>query len=207
MRRSLCSRYGIMARLPLLSAMTMAMLFAVLLAGQPARADAIRQAEDWLNTLDTLKARFIQISSDGSSAEGTLYLRRPFRSRFDYDDPNPVVLITTRTWLHVDDAEQREVVSYPVGETPIAMLLQEKVRLRGNDFSTRQQRADGVVRVILEKPDGEAAGMVILEFAEKPFALKRWTVRDATGITTTITLQNPERGLPLDAKLFVPTRY
>ena len=58
---------------------------AAILTGGPgvrpaSAADEVARAEAWFNSLDTLEARFTQVASDGSYAEGKFYLRRPHRS-------------------------------------------------------------------------------------------------------------------------------
>ena len=53
------------------------------------RAD-IARAETWLNNLRTLKARFLQIAQGGAAAEGTAWISRPGRMRFEYDPPEPL---------------------------------------------------------------------------------------------------------------------
>ena len=174
---------------------------------RPAAADDITKAEDWFNSLTTYQADFTQVSSDGSNAQGKFSLRRPHRSRFDFNDPVPITLITTKTWLHVDDAERREVNSYPVSETPLRAILAENINLRLPDVKTTSSNKNGVITITLEQDDGEAAGRISLEFDEKPFQLRRWVLTDANGITTSVFLTNPIKGLDLPAKMFVPTDY
>ena len=54
---------------------------------------------DYLNRIDTLKSRFVQVSSNGGYAEGDLYLDRPGRMRFEYDPPHPALLIANGVTL------------------------------------------------------------------------------------------------------------
>lgn len=182
-------------------------LLAQVLGMRPAAADDIAKAENWFNNISTYQADFTQVSSDGSHAKGKFSLRRPYRSRFDFDDPVPITLITTKVWLHVDDVERREVQSYPVSETPLRVILAEKINLRLPDVKTTTSNKDGVVTITMLQEDGEAAGRISLEFDEKPFQLRRWVVTDANGITTSVFLTNPIKGLDLPAKMFVPTNY
>ena len=182
-------------------------ILAQLLGLRPAMADRINTAEDWFNNLTTYQAKFIQVSSDGSHATGQFYLKRPYLSRFEYDGDIPLTLITTKTWLHVDEADRREVTSYPVSETPLALILGDPVRLRDANVETSSEIRDGVILITLEKHSGEAAGKIVLEFTEKPFELRRWLITDANGITTSVLLSEPKKGHALSAKLFKPTDY
>lgn len=183
-------------------------LFAMLLLGPGmAAATPLDDAEGWFNRQTTLEARFVQVASDGSYAEGTFYYKRPYRSRFDYDEPIGLNLITTRLWLHVDDEQRREVTSYPVSETPLSAILDDPVNLRGKNFVATGESRDGITTITIDQPDGEAAGRLVLEFSEQPFELRRWVVTDANGITTSVLLNNLTKGHDLPARLFVPTEY
>ena len=194
---------------PLRRALGMMMVIGAIsgIGATPSYADGITKAENWFNSLTTYQANFTQTSSDGSHAMGQFYLRRPHLSRFEYDDPVPLTLITSKLWLHVDEEDRREVTSYPVSETPLALILGDPVQLRGPDFATTSTSKDGILAVVIEKDDGEAAGKVVLEFTEQPFELRRWIITDANGITTAVFLTDPKQGHALARKLFVPSDY
>ena len=202
-RREIGKSSGIMRVVRILAVVLLAHLPAL----GPALANDLARVEQWFNDLDTLEARFVQVASDGSNSEGTLYLRRPFRSRFEYDEPIPLVLITTESWLHVDEQDQRQVTSYPISETPLAAILAERVRLTSPDFLTSTEKSEGILRVTLDQTAGEAAGRLVLEFTEIPFELRRWLITDANGITTSVLLSNMVKGKPMVPTLFVPTSY
>lgn len=170
-------------------------------------ADAVSAAENWFADLTTMQADFTQISSDGSAAEGTLYLRRPHRMKIEYDGDDALILITTPVWLHVDQPKQKRVTSYPISETALSLILKEKVVLRADDFQTSARVADGIATIYLSKESGEAAGDLALEFSLKPFQLRKWTVRDSVGVTTSVTLQNMKFGLTFQNELFRQSEY
>src|SRR5579859_35045 len=56
------------------------------------RADLAR-IEAYLNGLHTLKARFLQVAPDGATSQGTAWLQRPGRMRFQYEPPSPLLLV------------------------------------------------------------------------------------------------------------------
>ena len=171
------------------------------------RADVVDHAESWINDISTMKAKFIQVASDGSSASGEIHLRRPYQMKIIYDLEEPLILQTTRTWLHIDRPEEQTLTSYPISETPLSLLLKKKVMLRSDDFSTRTRTANGVISIILSKETGEAAGELTLEFTEQPFELRKWTIRDAADISTTVTLQNMRFGHSYENKFFATPDY
>ena len=52
-------------------------------------SEHIASAEKAIQNISTLQANFTQISSDGSYAVGTLYFRRPFKMRLEYNLEEP----------------------------------------------------------------------------------------------------------------------
>ena len=170
-------------------------------------SDLILQAEQAIQNITTLQAEFIQISSDGSYAIGTLYLRRPFQMRLEYDSEDPFNLITTRRWLIVDEPGDKRVSNYPISETPFAPLLKDTVSLTGADFITYSRISDGLAEIILEKETGESAGKLVLQFEPKRMQLRGWILSDTLGVETKVTLQNEIYGKKLANKLFGPPIY
>ncbi len=177
------------------------------LAADTDSADSIERAEAWFADITTMQADFIQIASDGSAATGALHLSRPHRMKIIYELDEPLVLLTTPVWLHVDRPNEKRVTSYPIRETPLSLILQQEVKLRSSDFTTRSKNENGIVSIVLTKETGTAAGELTLEFTEKPFELRRWTVRDAADVSTTITLQNMSFGHSYENKFFAVSSY
>ncbi len=64
-------------------------------AAAPTEADRadIARVEEYLNSIRTLRARFIQLTQTGGRSQGTFYLSRPGRLRLEYDPPVPTILI------------------------------------------------------------------------------------------------------------------
>ena len=184
-----------------------AMSFVVLALPGMARADVVSEAEDWFNGISTMQANFIQVASDGTTASGVIHLRRPHQMKIVYDLEEPLILLTTRIWIHVDRPNDKTVTSYPISQTPLSLLLKKDVRLRSNEFTTSSNVQNGIVRVMLAKETGKAAGELTLEFTEKPFVLRKWTIRDAADVTTTVTLQNMRFGHQYENKMFARPDY
>jgi len=184
-----------------------ALSFFVLALPGMARADVVSEAEDWFNGISTMQADFIQVASDGTTASGVIHLRRPHQMKIVYDLEEPLILLTTRIWIHVDRPNDKTVTSYPISETPLSLLLKKDVRLRSDEFTTSSNVQNGIVRVMLAKETGEAAGELTLEFTEKPFVLRKWTIRDAADVTTTVTLQNMRFGHQYENKMFARPDY
>ena len=59
----------------------------------PAGQVGVPQVEQYFNSIRTLKARFVQSNPNGSVVQGTLYVRRPGRMRFEYDAPSQLKIV------------------------------------------------------------------------------------------------------------------
>ncbi len=176
-------------------------------AKSPDETKLIARAEQAITELTTLKAAFIQVSSDGSVGEGRVHFRRPHQLRLDYENPATLSIVTSRTWVYVDDKIDKFVQALPVSETPFAPLLSETVSFRSQDVKTSASLEGGIVSVRMEKDTGEGAGRLLLEFDANSWQLRRWVITDALAITTTVTLQNPVYGEKLANRLFGVPSY
>jgi outer membrane lipoprotein-sorting protein len=170
--------------------------------------DDVMRAETWFNKIRTISADFVQVASDGTSAEGKLAFRRPSRMKITYGKGDELQLITSSIWLHVDRPDERLLTSYPISETPLSLILADKVSLRLDGYETRiLPSIAGIVRIQIGKDDGEGAGRLTLEFSEKPFQFRRWIVLDAAGIETSVTLQNIVYDQPIANEVFRLPEY
>ena len=213
---------GVMAEAKRYLRLAVVMMGAVVLSTAALRADAadsssgsstgssgdpVSAAEAWFDSITTMKADFTQVASDGTTATGELHFRRPHRMKIIYDLDEPLILLTTPVWLHVDRPDEKRVTSYPIRETPLSLILKEQVKLRDPDFRTQHNVRNGVTSIVLTKDTGKAAGQLTLEFTNEPFELRRWSIRDSADVTTTVTLQNMRFGHSYENKFFAKNAY
>ena len=167
----------------------------------PDDAAAVQRAIRYLNDLSTLRARFVQISSNGTYAEGEVIVARPGRLRFDYDPPTPVLLIANGLSLLFYDRELKQASFLPLWETPLWFLIREEVKLSDDLQVTAVERGQGVLKVTLRNAAADA-GSLSLIFGDAPMSLRKWELVDAQGISTQVSLINPEFGGPVDSAAF-----
>lgn len=166
------------------------------------RAD-IARAEAYLNSIGTLRARFLQVAPNGMQAEGTAFIARPGRMRLQYDPPSPLLVVANGRFLIFHDRELGEPSYVPLESTPAGVLVRENVRLDGGDLAvTRVVRRAGVLEISLVDPKDAGQGELTLVFSEGPLTLRQWRVLDAQGQVTTVSLYEAQTGIALDPKLF-----
>lgn len=163
----------------------------------------IARLESYLNSVRTLRSGFVQTSTNGGVAEGTLYLQRPGNMRIDYRPPTPLQIFADGTWLTYVDSELKEVNRLPLSATPAAFLLQDKISLSGDVTVKRLTRRRGTINLHLAQTDESDLGRLIVTLAEAPVALRGWTVIDGQGIETTVTLIGPDINKQITRRTFV----
>ncbi len=183
-----------------------------LLASRRARAAAAFSAQDeadiarvqaYLNTLHTLKARFLQVAPDGSVSQGEAWLDRPGRMRFQYDPPSPLLLVAGNGLFIFHDSELHQTTNLPLSATPLGLLLRDHLQLSGDVTVTRLSRLPGQLQVTLVRTHAPEDGSLTLVFTDPPLALRQWSVVNAQHQKTTVTLYNVETGGTFDQNLFV----
>lgn len=165
------------------------------------RADLTR-IETYLDGMRSLKAHFLQVAPNGAISQGTVWLDRPGRMRFQYDPPSPLLLVAGHGLVVFHDKSLNQTTNIPIGQTPLGILLADHVRLGGDVAVTGMQRLPGQIQVSLVRTASPGDGTLTLIFADNPLALRQWTVTDAQRQQTTVTLYNVEMGGQFDQKLF-----
>ncbi|HYZ22337.1 MAG TPA: outer membrane lipoprotein carrier protein LolA [Rhodopila sp.] len=179
----------------------------VLAAAQEAQLSArdradIARIEAYLNGIKTLKAHFTQVAPDGSLSQGTAWLERPGRMRFQYEPPAPFLLIAAHGVLTFNDSSLQQTSNIPLGRTPLGILLSDDVKLSGPVTVTAMQHLAGQIQVTLVRTDSPGDGSLTLVLTEPPLALRQWIVIDAQRRETRVTLSDVQTGVALNQRLF-----
>jgi outer membrane lipoprotein-sorting protein len=171
---------------------------------QPTAQDSadLARIEAYLDSLRTLKAHFLQVAPNGATSQGTAWLDRPGRMRFQYDPPSPLLLVAGHGLVVFHDKSLNQTTNIPISKTPLGILLADKVHLSGDVTVTGMQRLPGQIQVSLVRTASPGDGTLTLIFADNPLTLRQWTVLDAQRQETRVTLYNVETGGKFDAKLF-----
>ena len=164
--------------------------------------DDLARLETYLRSIDTLEARFLQVSSDGGFARGALWLDRPGRMRFEYDPPVPILLIANGLELLYYDRDLEQPTFVPLWQTPLWLVLKEDASLTDGIDVVGFLRTPGELSVRVRDGGAPDGGELALRFAKEPMSLLGWTVIDAQGIATEVSLVDPRWGVPVDRSRF-----
>lgn len=171
-------------------------------------ADDVQAAEDYLNNLRTLKARFVQMDNDGRQIAGDFLLKRPGRMRFEYDAPIKDFIVADGTFVHYYDAKMKQQSSAPISRTLANFFLQKDIKLSGDIFvdEIRREKDDSLLILTLSQKKDPLAGNLSIAFARDTkngaLSLIKWRVIDPQGLITETALFDLEAGIRLDSEAF-----
>ena len=173
-------------------------------AQEKANLDRIRT---YLNSIRTLRSEFVQIGPDGAADQGELYIEKPGRIRFAFRAPNPVSIVATGGRIYVKNARLNTVDNYDLDDTPLGILLNEKVDLARNRAVMGVAEQDGALILRARTSTNRSSANITLVFSAPAIELRQWTVKDNQGGTTTVALQGTQTGGSFDQALFaVPVK-
>ncbi len=173
------------------------------LALTPDDQTLISQVETYLNAEKGLTANFLQVADDGSTRTGKAWLERPGKMRFEYDPPDPQLLVAGFGELTYYDPQLGQTSNIPLSSTPLGILLAKHVDLTSAGVAvTAITRAPGEDDITLVRKGKEAEGTLTLVFATDPLELRQWVVTDAQGHQTRVSLYDVAPGGPYPDSLF-----
>ncbi|MFI4975183.1 MAG: outer membrane lipoprotein carrier protein LolA [Caulobacterales bacterium] len=161
-------------------------------AGSLSPDDAALQAKAvaYLDGLTSAKGRFTQTDGKGRTADGTLYLQRPGKARFEYDPPNGLLITSDGRTVTVSDSRLKTLQRYPLRETPLSLFLDRHIRIDKGVKVEKVTRNAGGFTVLARDARGPAGGQVVLSFADNPIRLMGWTITDAQRQTTRVIVSD-----------------
>ncbi|MEM7545032.1 MAG: outer membrane lipoprotein carrier protein LolA [Pseudomonadota bacterium] len=157
----------------------------------------------YLNSITTLAGDFVQVDPDGILSEGQFYMTRPGRIRFEYNEPNPALVISDGFWVGVVDKRYSQVERYPLSETPLNLILKEDVDLGAEGAVKAIEESEGQLRVRAEDPEHPERGSITMIFGSNPLELRQWIIDDAQGGATTVALSDTRANVPIEPKQYV----
>lgn len=169
------------------------------LAGQ----EDLAKIEDYLNNLQNLRASFVQMSSNGGTAEGKIYISKPSKIRMEYTAPDSLLIVGNGDYIIYNDKELDQITNIDYKDIPATMILTQKIKFDGKKLKVIDFYKDGgQTSLTVEMPENKTVKPITLIFDNSPFRLKQWKVVDQQNIEVTISLFDIETDVALDNNLF-----
>ena len=158
----------------------------------------------YLSSIQTMVGKFVQIGPDGNRTEGTFYLQKPGRIRFEYNPPSPIDIIADGSSVVVRDRNLATQQLWSLSETPLRYLLADHINLIRDTNVVSVSADDKFITVVIEeKQVMVGTTRLMIMFDTKSATLKQWTVTDPQGLDTTVAVYNLDSTKKPDPNLFV----
>ncbi len=167
------------------------------------QAEAVRRINAYINSFDTMRGDFTQISPRGQASRGVMLISKPGKMRFEYAPPVPLLIVSDGRWLTIKNTARERGDQFPLSATPLRLVVAKDVDLLAETDVIAFQQAEGLTSVTLQDKKGKMGGYIILIYDDANKALQQWIVVDGKGKRTTVQLANLEKGVKIDPKLFV----
>jgi len=122
---------------------------------------------------------------------------------FEYAPPNPTLVISDGRWVGVENTKLNTTDRYALWTTPLDLILGDDLDLRDNPQIVGIERQEGQLVIDAKSHSGRVNGNISLVFSEPTLALRQWTVTDAQGLLTTVSVSNLKTDVALAPDLFV----
>jgi outer membrane lipoprotein-sorting protein len=123
--------------------------------------------------------------------------------RFQFAPPDKLEIVADGRSVAVRDQKLDTQDLYLIGQTPLKFLLSEHIDLAKDTQVLNVDVTDSAVSILIEdKATLGGSAQINLVFDPANFALKQWTVNDAQGFQTVVTLFNIDLTAKPDESLF-----
>jgi len=182
-----------------------ALLAAPLLIAAAPSGD-LASVQQHLRAVESMTADFTQTDRNGGVLTGSLTLKRPGKVRFQYQKGVSQLIVGDGKALWFIDYQVRQVSRWPVGNSPLALLLNPGADISG--VAKLMPAPDPrIVMVEAHDPKHPEYGRLSLVFARSETApaglmLQGWVALDSQNNRTTIRLSHQQFNVPISDKAF-----
>ena len=174
-----------------------------LAAQTKADSEDVKKIENYLNSIKTMRADFVQIASNGEKVEGRLYIEKPNKIRMEYNAPSNVLIVCNGDYIVYYDKELDQITNIDYEDIPAAAILANTVKIDGKELKVTNFYEDpGVMRVGLQYANAGDLGPFTLVFANNPFELRQWKVVTPQAMEVSLSLYDTVVDGKLDEGLF-----
>ncbi len=166
-------------------------------------AENIKKIETYLNNMQSMEAEFVQMSSNGGTAEGRLFIEKPNKIRMEYAAPTNVLIVGDGNYIVYNDTDLEQVTHIDYDDIPATLILAKNIKIDGKKIKVADFYQDsGTTSITLDYAEKGDLGPITLVFSNNPMELKQWKIVDPQSVEVTVSLYNIKKDGALDEKLF-----
>ena len=166
------------------------------------RADLAR-IDAAMNATYSFQGDFRQVSPNGVVSTGKIWLQRPGKVRFEYDAPNPLLIVSDGVTFVQHDRQLETFDRVPLSATPLNYFLKENINLAEDTEVVGLQKLPGQWIVTARDGSGQQEGAITLVFDSETLAMHTWIIADDFGGQTRVGLTNLLYNGHIDPRQFV----
>ena len=156
-----------------------------------------------LNNTQSFSGRFTQYGADGGVDKGLILIQRPGKMRFEYDRPNPLLIVSDGVTLTQKDRALETEDRVPLSATPLNFFLKEDVNLARDTEVISLIKTPMETRVTARDGSGEMDGEITMVFDANTLAFKAWNIADSFGGVTRVVLSDLQYNKRVDPRKFI----
>jgi len=156
-----------------------------------------------MNATFSFQGDFVQVAPNGAVSKGKIWLQRPGKVRFEYDAPNPMLVVSDGVTLVQNDRDLETFDRVPLSATPLNYFLKENINLANDTEVIGLQKLPGQWIVTARDGSGQQEGAMTLVFDSETLALQTWIIADDFGGATRVQLSNLRYNGQIDPRQFV----
>ena len=166
-------------------------------------AENLQKIETYLNNIKSLQATFVQMASNGATAEGRLFIKKPNKIRMEYADPVNVLIVGDGNFIVYNDVELGQVTHIDYDDIPASLILGDDIKIDGKKIKVIDFYQDsGSTSITLDYSEKGDLGPITLVFSNNPMELKQWKIVDPQSVEVAVSLYDAQKDVPLEDKIF-----
>ena len=164
----------------------------------PCTANPIEEIEKKVNATRSWQSEFTQITNGKDVETGKLYIQKPGKMRFIYNNA-PYTIYADEKYLIYYDTNIDQPTFMEIDQTPASLLLKKDLKFIDVGVIRHIDKTSDRINLELELPDGS---VMILEFDRKTLLLNGWLLNDFQGNHIQVSLSNIRVNAPVDKGVF-----
>ena len=162
----------------------------------------IKKIENYLNSVTSLEARFVQNSSNGGMAEGKIWIAKPNKIRMEYAAPVNVLIVGNGKFIVYNDLDLDQVSNIDYDDIPASVILGNDIKIDGKNMKITRFYKDAGTTIATIETKESGVGPIELTFSNSPFELKQWKIVDPQSVEVTVSLYGIQTDKKPDNELF-----
>ena len=166
-------------------------------------AENLQKIETYLNNLKSLEATFVQMASNGATAEGRLFIKKPNKIRMEYAEPTNVLIVGDGDFIIYHDLDLDQITHIDYKDIPASLILSNQIKIDGKKIKVVDFYQDsGSTSITLDYADKGDIGPITLVFSNNPLELKQWRIVDPQSVEVTVSLYDAKKDSDISDDVF-----